>query len=63
MFTYILVAFLQTNPYPVVAFLDQFPTKKECIAAVEEFKPNVPKEKQDDLMCIQIVLQDKVRDI
>jgi hypothetical protein len=33
------------------------------MAAVEEFKPNVPKEKQDDLMCIQIVLQDKVRDI
>ncbi len=63
MFTYILAAFLQMEPYALVAFFDRYDSKKDCMAAVEEMKPKLPEDKRDNLVCIQVVVQDKVRDI
>ncbi len=63
MFTYILAAFLQTQPYMLVAFFDRYDSKKDCMAAVEEMKPKRPEDKRDNLVCLQIVVQEKVRDI
>jgi hypothetical protein len=63
MFIFILVVFLQQQPYPVGAFLEQFDSKQACMLAVEEVKKQVPEDKKDKVICFQAVNPKFIRDI
>jgi hypothetical protein len=63
MYIYILAFFLQTSPFPVVAFYATYESKDRCIYNAEVMKEKLPEEKQGDVVCLQFVRQSAVKDI
>lgn len=63
MYIFILAIFLQSSPYPVVAFYNTYETKAACMYHAEEMKEKLPEDKHENVVCIQVVRASAVKEI
>lgn len=63
MYIFILAVFLQMQPVTNVLFVQTYESKADCKEGEKLLKEQVPEDKQDSVACIQVVNQDKIKEI